>query len=46
MSNVRVTEADRGLASLSKTVKTTGMLVPIGKLVFREQALMPASVNL
>ena len=46
MSNVRVTEAERGLASLSKTVKVTDRLVPIGRLVLSAQAVMPAVVNL
>lgn len=46
MSSVRVTEAERGLASLSKTVKVTDRLVPIGRLVLSAQAVMPADVNL
>ena len=46
MSRVRVTEADRGLASLSKTVKVTARLVPMGRLVFNAQESMPTVVNL
>lgn len=46
MSTVRVTESDRGLASLSKTVKVTARLVPMGRLVFSAQGSMPTVENL